>query len=152
MTLSPFNPGSAADRMLPVLDRTISTPADERERAFVDLSPYRDGVITLGKFSGASAWERHPKGDEIVQVVAGEVVLRIEHDMIKLQAGDTIVIPADSWHQIYAAEIASILYVTPRPTIHFDGNPMECPLDPLAGPGEWLLSAIVRVWFWLCRE
>lgn len=147
-----FNPVSRVAQMAGVPNRTVATTEAERERAFIDLSPYRDGVITLGKFSGSSQWEKHPKGDELVQIVAGEVVLRIEHASVRMQAGDMIVIPADRWHQIYAPEMASVLYVTPRPTIHFEGNPMGRQLDPLSGPGERALGALVSVWAWLRRE
>ena len=43
----------------------------EREGAFAELAPYRDAAIFAGKFAGTSAWERHPMGDEIVQIVDG---------------------------------------------------------------------------------
>lgn len=133
--------------------RTPAAPDVEREAAFATLGPYRDGTITLGKFSGSSAWERHPKGDEIVQVVAGNIILRIDGGSLKLAAGEMAVVPANRWHQIYAAEMASILYVTPRPTVHFaGGDPTNRQLDPLAGRGEWLLSTLMRAWFWLRRE
>jgi hypothetical protein len=48
--------------------RTPTTPEAVREGAFVYLAPYRDGAITLGKYAGTSAWERHPQGDETVDV------------------------------------------------------------------------------------
>lgn len=148
-----FTPAVVSAQMAGTPDRTASTSADQRERAFINLAPYRDGIITLGKFSGTSQWERHPNGDELVQIVDGEVVLRIEHDSIRMQAGDMIVIPADSWHQIYAREMSSVLYVTPQPTIHLEsGDPTNRQFDPLSGPGEWLLAAFMRAWFWLSRE
>ena len=39
--------------------------------AFATLAPYRDGNIFSAKFAGDGAWERHPNGDELVQVVDG---------------------------------------------------------------------------------
>ena len=39
--------------------------------AFVTLAPFRDGNVYCAKFSGDAAWERHPNGDEIVQIVDG---------------------------------------------------------------------------------
>lgn len=146
-----FNPASVSEKLVGVPGRTPSLPASERELGFYTLSPYRDGVITLGKFAGTSAWERHPKGDEIVQVVTGNIILRIDADSIKLGTGDMTVIPAGRWHQIYAAEMASMLYVTPRPTEHFEGDILGRQLDPLKGPGAWLLSAFVHGWHWLRR-
>jgi hypothetical protein len=45
--------------------------------AFATLAPFRDGNIFSAKFSGDGAWERHPNGDELVQVVAGSTTLHI---------------------------------------------------------------------------
>ncbi len=151
--IEPFNPISAGSRMPAFLGRTAFISEAERERAFIDLSPYHNGMITLGKFSGSSAWERHPKGDEVLQILDGEIVLRIEHDSVRMLAGDMIVIPADCWHQIYAPCLASILYITPRPTVHFEGgDPMGRQFDPLSGRGAWLLEALIRAWFWVSRK
>ena len=40
--------------------------------AFATLTPFRDGNIFAAKFSGNGAWERHPNGDELVQIVEGD--------------------------------------------------------------------------------
>jgi hypothetical protein len=65
---------------LPMLrDRRPETTEAERKAsgAFVTLSPYRDGNIFCAKFSGDAAWERHPSGDELVQVVDGATILDV---------------------------------------------------------------------------
>jgi hypothetical protein len=50
--------------------RPESTEAERKATgAFVTLTPYRDGNIYSAKFSGRAAWERHPNGDELVQIV-----------------------------------------------------------------------------------
>ena len=41
------------------------------------MAPYRDGAVFTGKFAGESAWERHPNGDEIVQIVDGATTLHV---------------------------------------------------------------------------
>jgi len=49
-----------------------STEAERQASgAFRTLAPYRDGNIYSAKFSGDGAWERHPNGDELVQIVPG---------------------------------------------------------------------------------
>ena len=48
--------------------------------AFATLTPFRDGNIFSAKFSGNGAWERHPNGDELVQVVEGETKFHIITD------------------------------------------------------------------------
>jgi hypothetical protein len=35
------------------------------------VASHRYGTIFTAKFAGRSAWERHPQGDEIVQIVDG---------------------------------------------------------------------------------
>jgi hypothetical protein len=52
-----------------LVGRTPTSSEAEREGAFARLAPYRDGAVFVGKFAGTSAWERHPVGDEIVQIV-----------------------------------------------------------------------------------
>src|SRR6201984_1363205 len=80
-------------RMLTILDlnaefaklkmlrgRTPETPETDREGAFARLAPYRDSAINVAKFSGEGPWERHPNGDEIVQIVDGAVTFHIMTD------------------------------------------------------------------------
>src|ERR1700720_2502390 len=58
--------------------RPESTEAERKATgAFVTLAPFRDGNIYSAKFSGNAAWERHPNGDEFVQIVAGATVLHL---------------------------------------------------------------------------
>ena len=57
--------------------RTPTSSEAEREGAFGRVAPYRDGAIFTAKFAGRSAWERHPQGDEIVQIVDGTTTLHL---------------------------------------------------------------------------
>jgi hypothetical protein len=66
---------------LPVLrERSANTSADEVQAAFAVLAPFRDGSIFAGRFSGETPWERHQKGDELVQVLDGAATLTIMTD------------------------------------------------------------------------
>ena len=61
-------------------DVTGAQAGDDRGRAeatgaFATLAPFRDGNIFSAKFSGDGAWERHPNGDELVQMIAGVTTL-----------------------------------------------------------------------------
>ena len=62
--------------------RTPQTTAAEREenRTLARLMPYRDGTIFITKFAGSGEWERHPKGDEIVQIIDGTTTLHVASD------------------------------------------------------------------------
>jgi quercetin dioxygenase-like cupin family protein len=102
--------------------RTPETPAAEREGAFARLAPYRDGAIFTGKFAGNSAWERHPNGDEIVQIVDGAAVLHLMAEdgpqSFALEAGMVAIVPQGTWHRFEAADGVSLLTATPQPTEH----------------------------------
>jgi quercetin dioxygenase-like cupin family protein len=89
---------------------------------FATLSPFRDGNIFSGKFSGDGAWERHPNGDELVQVVEGAATLHImtadgpqSHE---LRAGMLAIVPQGAWHRFHAPDGVSLMTATPKPTEH----------------------------------
>ncbi len=112
---------AAALAGLPVLHgRTAQTPEDEVARAFATLASLGDGGVYAGSFSGDSAWERHPGGDELVQVIAGRTELTILADggpqTLELRAGMLAVVPQSCWHRFHAPDGVTILTVTPRPT------------------------------------
>src|SRR3974390_280867 len=103
--------------------RPESTEAERKATgAFVTLTPYRDGNIYSAKFSGRAAWERHPNGDELVQIVDGATSLGTIVDGKKetheLSAGMTVVVPQGAWHRFHAPDGVSIITATPRPTEH----------------------------------
>src|ERR1051325_9709465 len=102
--------------------RTPQTTAAEREenRALAHLMPYRDGTIFIAKFAGSGLWERHPKGDEIVQIFDRTTTLQLVCDSrseaFTLSAGAFVVIPQGSWHRFAAAEGVSLMTATPEPS------------------------------------
>jgi mannose-6-phosphate isomerase-like protein (cupin superfamily) len=102
--------------------RTPETAEAEREGAFAKLSQYRDGGIFAAKFSGESAWERHPNGDEIVQIVEGKTTVHLMTDdgpqSIAVSAGMVIVVPQNTWHRFEAPDGVSLVTATPQPTEH----------------------------------
>jgi mannose-6-phosphate isomerase-like protein (cupin superfamily) len=90
--------------------------------AFVTLAPFRDGNVYCAKFSGDAAWERHPNGDEIVQIVDGATTLYLMTEdgpqSFALSAGMVAIVPQNTWHRFHAPEGVSIVTATPRPTEH----------------------------------
>lgn len=108
---------------LPALSgRSARTPADEVKAAFAVLAPFRDGSIFAGRFSGDTPWERHQKGDELVQVLDGAATLTIMIDegprSFELRAGMLIVVPRGHWHRFEAPDGVTVLSATPQPTDH----------------------------------
>jgi quercetin dioxygenase-like cupin family protein len=102
--------------------RTPTTPEAERAGAFARLAPYRDGAIFTAKFAGTSAWERHPQGDEIVQIVDGATTLHLMtgegRQSLLLGAGMVAIVPQDTWHQFEAPDGVCVMTATPQPTEH----------------------------------
>jgi mannose-6-phosphate isomerase-like protein (cupin superfamily) len=103
--------------------RPESTEAERKATgAFVTLTPYRDGNLYSAKFSGRAAWERHPNGDELVQIVDGatgvDIIVDGKMETHQLTAGMTVVVPQGAWHRFHAPNGVSIVTATPRPTEH----------------------------------
>jgi quercetin dioxygenase-like cupin family protein len=102
--------------------RTPTTPEAERAGAFARLAPYRDGAIFTAKFAGTSAWERHPQGDEIVQIIDGATTLHLMTEegrqSLSLGAGMVAIVPQNTWHQFEAPDGVCVMTATPQPTEH----------------------------------
>ena len=104
--------------------RTPQTTEVERKGsgAFATLAPFRDGNIFSAKFAGDGAWERHPNGDELVQIVDGSATLHIMTEdgpkSFAVSAGMMVIMPQGTWHRFHAPEGVSLLTATPKPTEH----------------------------------
>ena len=108
---------------LKMLENRSPTSSDaEREGAFARLGDYRDGGIFTAKFTGVSAWERHPQGDEIVQIIDGATTLHLLTEVGKqslhMTAGMLVVVPQNVWHQFDAPDGVCVMTTTPQPTVH----------------------------------
>ncbi len=102
--------------------RTPEMPAAARKGAFATLAPYRDGAIFTAKFAGQAAWERHPNGDEIVQIVDGATTLHLMAEdgpqSFTLSAGMVAIVPQGTWHRFESPDGVSLMTATPQPTEH----------------------------------
>lgn len=91
---------------------------------FAQVADYRDGGIFTGGFSGTSQWERHPNGDEIVQILKGSVTLTLKDggktETVDLKAGMIAIVPQNTWHQFNAPDGVTIMTTTPQPTEHIE--------------------------------
>jgi quercetin dioxygenase-like cupin family protein len=113
----------AAFAKLTMLEGRTPTSSDaERMGAFERVAPYRDGAIFTAKFAGTSAWERHPRGDEIVQIVDGATTLHLMtaegRQSLALRAGMMAIVPQNTWHQFEAPDGVCVMTATPQPTEH----------------------------------
>lgn len=92
------------------------------EKAFAELSKYRDGAIYIGHYSGNSEWERHSSGDEIVMVLEGSTTLVLlideKEEKVQLNMCELIVVPKNTWHRFEQSRNLKVMTVTPQPTDH----------------------------------
>ena len=102
--------------------RGAHTTEAEAQDSFTRLTGFRDGAIFAASFSGCSGWERHLKGDEIVQIVEGgtymEIIVDDELETHDLTAGRLIVVPRGCWHRFTSEHGVTVLTATPEPTEH----------------------------------
>ncbi|WDE06303.1 cupin domain-containing protein [Thalassomonas viridans] len=107
--------------------RTPETTDEEARDAFALLSEYRDGGVYIAHYSGFSEWERHPQGDEFVQVVEGSTTLILLEESQErrnaLSAGQMLVIPQGVWHRFESPEGVKVMTITPQPTEHSVEHP-----------------------------
>jgi quercetin dioxygenase-like cupin family protein len=74
-------------------------------------------VVSAVRFSARSPWERHPAGDELLNVLEGEIELSVlapeGHVQITLRAGSVFIVPRGLWHRSCPRGTASMFGVTP---------------------------------------
>ena len=114
--------GAELGKLTMLNGRTPNSTAGDLGKAVARLAPYRDGAIFISKFSDTGAWERHPKGDEIVQILDGETTLRLMTSeglrSLRLKAGMVAIVPQSMWHQFESPDGVSVMTATPQPTDH----------------------------------
>jgi mannose-6-phosphate isomerase-like protein (cupin superfamily) len=108
---------------LPMLKERDAHPTGAGSlQSFATLAASRDGGIYATHFSGSSEWERHPHGDEVVQILAGATRFDILVDEVmqslELSAGRLVVVPQGCRHCFTSETGVKVLTVTPKPTQH----------------------------------
>ena len=98
------------------------TTEEEAQASFMQLADFRDGGLFAASFSGSSGWERHLKGDELVQIVEGatrlDVIVDDEIESHELSAGMLLVVPQGCWHRFTSEDGVKVMTATPQPTEH----------------------------------
>lgn len=109
--------------------RTPETTDEESTGSFAKLSDYGNGAIYIINYSGNSEWERHPNGDEFVQIIEGETTLTLLindiHTSHILKESDLMVVPKGVWHRFETPKGVKIMSITPQPSDHS----IELPTD-----------------------
>ena len=113
----------AAAAALPgVQGRRPDSSEEELNGAFGVLQETRESGMFIAKFTGESAWERHPNGDELVQVLAGRtkvtVIAEDGPQTLEMTADMAIVVPRGAWHKFQAETEVQLMTMTAMPTEH----------------------------------
>ena len=100
--------------------RTPNSTRADREGTSASLAPYRVGHLLISKFAGKGAWERHPQGDELVQIIDGSGVLHLVTaegaQSAEVSAGMVAVIPQGAWHRFLSRDGVTLMTATLSPS------------------------------------
>jgi mannose-6-phosphate isomerase-like protein (cupin superfamily) len=92
------------------------------DKAFGEVTAYRDGTMYVGHYSGSSEWERHLQGDELVMALEGTTTVVLlesgQERKVTLGAMELVVVPKGMWHRFENSRGLKILTITPQPTDH----------------------------------
>ena len=90
-----------------------------------DLAAGRHPQLEQGRLMSAftfsepwSTWERHPAGEELVMLLAGEATVVLEEGgqphAVHLRApGDYVLVPRNIWHTAHTDVTTTMLFLTP---------------------------------------
>jgi mannose-6-phosphate isomerase-like protein (cupin superfamily) len=101
--------------------RTPQTTMEERKGSGARLASYRDGGLSITKFSGKGHWEAHLAGDELIHIVEGSATLELVCDdgppkSFQLRAGMIAVNPRGAWHRFHSSDGVTLMAATPFPS------------------------------------
>ncbi len=84
----------------------------------IDKNPNAGGtLVTVGTAEGDwTHWEMHPRGDEVLIVLEGQVRMIFERpggeESFDLSPGATLVVPAGTWHRAVGQKQLRMLFMT----------------------------------------
>jgi len=111
-------------RAIMALPPTFQTP--DGKAAFWIGDAFNGGMISVGRFSGQSPWERHPDGDELVHVLEGDVEITVLSDdgpvRATVAAGCVFIVPRGHWHRQLARQAVVQFGATVGATEHSDAE------------------------------
>ena len=93
------------------------------------VADYNDNDVMVVKFQGAFPVHRHPDTDDFFLVLAGEVVLEVEGESLRLGPGELAVVPKGALHRPRAEAEASVLLIEPKGTPN-TGDPATAARKP----------------------
>lgn len=116
MTLEPQDLRGAA-AALAELRVTPDTPPEDSLSSLHRLGRFNQCLLGLVRFSGLTPWERHPDGDELLQVLDGavDVTLLTDDGTVErtLASGSVFIVPSGLWHRQRPHAAVTLMFATP---------------------------------------
>ncbi len=72
--------------------------------------------VKIAKLKGEFVLHQHANEDELFYVIDGKLYIQLEHETLKLNSGEFVIIPRGTPHKPYAPEEVSILLFEPIST------------------------------------
>ncbi|EMB89241.1 cupin domain-containing protein [Streptococcus mutans] len=104
-----------------VLDLKTEVPIEEEQMLSKTLVQRKDLGMTIFSLDKDQEIGRHSSpGDAMVNVLSGLAEITIDDDVFEVVAGQTIVMPANIPHSLYAKEAFQMLLVVVKPEVDHD--------------------------------
>lgn len=82
------------------------------------IGELNDSYVKIAKFKGEFTWHIHDDEDEMFYVVKGLLTVKFRDKDIRLQEGETIIIPKGTEHMPVAIEEVHVLLIEPKSTLN----------------------------------
>lgn len=104
-----------------VLDLKTEVPIEEEQMLSKTLVQRKDLGMTVFSLDKDQEIGRHSSpGDAMVNVLSGLAEITIDEEVFEVAAGQTIVMPANIPHSLYAKEAFQMLLVVVKPEVDHD--------------------------------
>ena len=104
-----------------VLDLKTEVPIEEEQMLSKTLVQRKDLGMTVFSLDKDQEIGRHSSpGDAMVNILSGLAEITIDEEVFEVAAGQTIVMPANIPHSLYAKEAFQMLLVVVKPEVDHD--------------------------------
>ena len=104
-----------------VLDLKTEVPIEEEQMLSKTLVQRKDLGMTIFSLDKDQEISRHSSpGDAMVNILSGLAEITIDEEVFEVAAGQTIVMPANIPHSLYAKEAFQMLLVVVKPEVDHD--------------------------------
>ncbi|EMC18903.1 cupin domain-containing protein [Streptococcus mutans] len=104
-----------------VLDLKTEVPIEEEQMLSKTLVQRKDLGMTIFSLDKDQEIGRHSSpGDAMVNILSGLAEITVDEEVFEVAAGQTIVMPANIPHSLYAKEAFQMLLVVVKPEVDHD--------------------------------